>query len=131
MQTYKVVITKEHCIGRDYMDTTNCPLCAAIKEQYPNSGLAHVGGTYVRNKSGNIQIDFNTDWEDGWNSARIRELLNGEIDKFVLVLESDKFPDMTRGIKTEPSTTPQPKERIVYVSIPETVKGQTDDLILN
>jgi hypothetical protein len=121
----KVIIEKKHCVGSDYMDTTNCPLCKAIKEQHPESKLFHAGGDYVRDKSGKVRIYFNPDYGTGWNSMVIRQIINGEIENFVMELPYPEYDNRNNP----PQPMPEPKEKIRYVSVPETLTEKSKELM--
>jgi len=77
--TYKVIITKKHCINGRYSDTKGCPLFLAIREQLPDFDLEGVGGVILTSKNGDY-YRFNSSGKKGWNTERMDEILHGIID---------------------------------------------------
>jgi hypothetical protein len=128
---YTVVIEKRHCVGADYVDIFNCPLCKAMREQIKDFKLWMVGGDAIHGsyKKGwflkyrvNVMYRFPTDY---WHYGRIGEILNGDIQS--ISLSFDKSGNCTPKINYPEPT----KEVIRYVSVPESIKEQKEELILN
>ena len=116
----KVIIKKEHCSNTDYSSNTNCPLCVVLREQYPELGLNHVGGNYVRNENNTLRLYFDESFTSGWNYYRFERLKCGDIQEFVLDIP---YPEYDNQIKV--------KEVIRYISVPCSLTVQSKDLILS
>lgn len=125
---YTVIVRKEHCIDRKYSCITNCPLCAAIREQLPEFPLDTVAGSHLTDKSGNtylIPTMLNGATEDeSWDSVTINKLRDGKISEFKVTFTLNKENPYA-------AYNPPPKEKTVYVTVPESITEQTKELILS
>lgn len=78
-----VIIKKRHCIGRRFQSSNDCPLSTAIKEQLPDFPLKYVAGLTLYD---NDYKEYKFHLMPGllWCAARVRDLISGRLDKYVL-----------------------------------------------
>lgn len=86
----KVLITKEHCHNADYMNTRDCPLFRAIKDQYPDFPLDFVGSVFVRTSDRRVGR-FNLTAENRWNYFTMQKIVSGEIESFTVEIVVEYF----------------------------------------
>jgi len=102
---YRVKIEKRHCIDSSYDSIHSCPLCNAIKEQYPEFELQSVGGSYVRDKSLE-RYYFDSDPIIGWCCSRLCEIRDGEIGSHTVVFTAPSFKPKHIDITKELAVLP-------------------------
>lgn len=136
--SYTVIIEKRHCeMSRGYNSNTNCPLCVAIREQFPNFKLKSVGGSYLFDLNGdvyhfNASLEKYSDRFDRWNWTTVNMLKSGEINSYTLIFTKKIKEPFLPSLPEDTIVGENKKEsRYVVVSIPETISKQTKELILS
>lgn len=108
---YTVVVEKRHCEGRKYQSNTDCPLCAAIREQIPNFKLKSVGGIGLHDSDGGrwLLVVSNYGSADAWVSTKVQDLMNGKIKSVRVTFKNEllsKEPDAQASVATKPIVVP-------------------------
>jgi hypothetical protein len=95
-QPFTVVVTEKHCEGHychNYLNTQDCPLFRAIKEQYPDFPLIAVGGKSLLHtgddtRPGNAwQYGFDQkQGEAGWNYSVAKRIAMGALKSFTVTI---------------------------------------------
>jgi hypothetical protein len=87
-QPFRVVVRQGHCdyndiygICSNFMDSGDCPLFRAIKEQYPDFPLDGVGGTFL------LTSDEH-DWRirSDWGYKVAYAVASGELESFTVTI---------------------------------------------
>lgn len=131
MKSYTVTIRKEHCINTQYRDCRGCALYRAIQEQLPGFPLKSVGGNYVRDMDHNRWCFAAS--PDGWTASKMENIKKGIVKECVVTFSLD-VPEEEHIASNPPEPKkeqPIIKKRIVYVAVPESIKEQSENLIMS